>query len=228
MSAALVFLGIVFLLLSIFPAYADEPSEPHHANAMWVEPSTINLNTYTVGQKFNVTVWVNMSTVLSPAVGIDTWQVKLYYDLTYIKALRTGYTAGTTSKLFQGLSTVPVSPLIESNFTYHGETCATNSPLPYLPVPCHGSLMWIEFNVTAVTPKPIHFQLNITNEDNWVADDMGNYYPPDGSITQHNGIVIPEFSPLLIVSLMVLTLVAVTLNKKSIRKPNVYQTKTSH
>jgi len=186
---------------------------------MWVEPSTINLAAYTVGQKFNITVWVNMSTVLSPAVGIDTWQVMLYYNLTYINATRTGYTGGSTSQLFKSLTTVPVAPIIESNYVFHGESCVYPN---YKPVPCYGSLIWIEFKVTAVTPLPINFSLSITNVDSWVADNEGLYYPPDGSITQHNGTVIPEFSSLVAVSLIALSLVPFILNKKSLRKPNVH------
>jgi hypothetical protein len=213
--------GATFLLLTISTAYATEPSEPHNANAMWVEPSTINLNSYIVGQKFNVTVWANMSTLVSPAVGIDTWQISLYFNKNYIKALRTGYTAGTTSELFSGLSTTSVTPIIDNTngFVSHAETCAPS----WKPVPCYGSLIWIEFNVTALTPEPINFNLNITNLDTALVDDQGTKYPPDGSITKYNGIVIPEFSQLL-VCLMVLTLVIAILSK-TIRKREIYQTK---
>jgi len=38
------------------------PMEPHDANAMWIEPSTVYLNwSYPVGYKFNVTFWANSS-----------------------------------------------------------------------------------------------------------------------------------------------------------------------
>jgi len=222
LTSALTF-SIIFLLLSICPAYAGVSSEPHKANAMWVEPSTINLKAYTVGQKFNITVWANMTTLvvgIPQALGIDTWQVKLYFNKAYINAKRTGYTGGTTSQFFQGLSTTPVTPIIDNVLGYvlHGETCAPSNK----PVPCSGSLFWIEFNVTALTPDPINFKLNITNSNTALVDDQGNFYPPDGSITKYNGIVIPEFSQLLaVVSLMVLTLVTVIL-KKSTRKLKVY------
>jgi hypothetical protein len=204
-------LVIIFALLNLYAVYASEPSEPHDANALWVEPSTIDLTTYSIGSKFNVTLWANMSTVISPAVGIDTWQVKLYFNKTYLQALRAGYTAGSTSELFQGLATVPVTPVIDNTLGYvlHSETCAPS----WKEVPCTGSLFWIEFNVTALTPTPISFLLNITNTDTALVDNEGNIYPPN-SITRYNGTIIPEFSQLLLIAtLMVLTLFAISFKK---------------
>jgi len=221
--------SIIFLLLNICTAYAGVPSEPHNANSLWVEPSTINLTTYTVGQKFNITVWANMTTLAGGASGIDTWQVKLYFNKTYLKALRTDYTEPgppKTSQLFAGIPTTPVAPMIDNvaGFVLHAETVAPS----WKTVPCNGSLFWIEFNVTALTPEPITFKFNITNSDTALVDDLGNFYPPNGGTTTYNGIVIPEFSQaLVVVSLMVLTLVTVIL-KKSIRKLKVYQTKISN
>ena len=218
LTSALAF-GSIILLLTICTAYADTPSEPHKGNAIWVEPSTINLNTYTVGQKFNITLWTNMTTLVSPAVGIDTWSCKVFFNRTYLYALRAGYTGGTQSQLFKGLATIPVAPIVNNvqGFVWHSETIAPSN----LSVPCHGSLFWVEFNVTALTPAPINFKFNITNTDTAIADEQGNIYPPS-SITRYNGIVIPEFSQLLaVIGLMVLTLVTVIL-KKRIRKLKVY------
>lgn len=215
-SRWLMALSVVFLLLNTIPVYASEPSEPHPANAMWVEPSTINLLTFSVGDRFNVTVWVNMSTLVEGASGIDTWQVRLYYNTTYLKALRVGLTGGTTSQLFSGLSTTTADPIIQQNYVFWGETTLGAA---YKPVPCYGSLMWIEFNVTSLTPEPINFELSILNAYSWVADDQGNKYPPKGQLDRYNSIVIPEFpQPLVVASLMVLTLVAIIANKKSVQK----------
>ena len=183
----------IFLIaiMLILPAFASIPSEPHPANAMWIEPSTVSLTTtnpaHTLGYKFNITVWLNMSTVQSPAVGIDTWQVKAKFNPAYLKALRTGYTAGSKSDLFKDLSTTPVSPIIDNSagYVFHGESCAPD----YKPVPCSGSLIWIEFNVTKVpnAGETLTTVFNINNDDTWLADNEGSYYPPDGSITLYNG-----------------------------------------
>jgi len=224
-KSAMAFIFIAFLLLNTFPAFAGTPSEPHNANAMWIEPSTIDLTTVPVVYLFNITLWANMSTLVSPAVGIDTWQVNLFFNPAYLHALATGYTNATASKsdFFELYPTTPVTPVIDNTAGYvlYGETCAPS----YRPVPCYGSLCWIEFNITARPPEgpTITLVFNINNSDTWMADDAGNYYPPDGLITQYNGTaVIPEFSQhLILLSLTVLTLVTVVLNKKIIRKPKV-------
>lgn len=215
-TSLLTFLCIVFLSLNLFPVYADEPSEPRPANAMWVEPSIINLQTYSIGDKFNVTIWVNMSTLVAGASGIDTWQVRLYYNTTYLRALRVGLTGGQTSQLFKGLSTTTADPIIQENYVFWGETTLG---AVYKPVPCYGSLMWIEFNVTSLAPQPINFELSILNVYSWVADDLGNKYPPKGQLDRYNSIVIPELpESLAVASLMILTIMAIIANKKCVQK----------
>lgn len=214
------FLGLAFLLLNTLSVYASGPSEPHPGNAIWVEPSTIDLTAYTVGEKFNVTLWANVTNVISSEGKIDSWQIMLYYNTTYLNATRAGYTAGGTSELFQGYYTTPVNPEINTTAGYvmYFETIAPDGKS----VPCSGSLCWIEFEVIALVPQPIEFPLNITNSDTWICDFDGYYYPPN-TINQYNSTVIPEFSPSLAVAgLMILTLVAAILRKKSIRKTKLH------
>ena len=184
---------VAMLLVTSFLAIADIPSEPHNANAIWIEPSTVSLTTanplHTIGYKFNITVWLNMSTLVSPAVGVDTWQVKVFFNPAHLHAVRTGYTNTTASRsdLFELFPTTPVIPIINNvaGYVFHGETCAPN----YRAAPCYGSLCWIEFNVTAVPAEgqTMSDVFNIKNSDTWLADDQSNYYPPDGPITQYNG-----------------------------------------
>jgi hypothetical protein len=180
---------ISMLLLSVSAVFSA-PQNPHNANAIWVDPSNINLTTanpaHILGYKFNVTVWLNMSTLVSPAVGIDTWSAKVYYNNVYLKALACGYTAGSTSDLFKGIPTTPVTPIIDhsSGFVWHSETCAPS----YKAVPCAGSLFWITFNVTKLPAKgeTLTALFNIQNVDTAVADNEGNQYPPN-DITRYNG-----------------------------------------
>ena len=86
---------IIALMLCIFSlatinipkqAQALTPSEPHNANAMWIEPSLIELNASEtpIGYKFNVTVWVNSSKQ------VKGWQIWLVYPNAYINATRCG------------------------------------------------------------------------------------------------------------------------------------------
>ena len=125
---------------------ASEPSEPHAANAMWVEPSTIELSTDThpVGYKFNITVWINLT------VTCGAWEIKLIYNKNYLNATRTGLTAGTTSEFFQGKFVIPVMPTFgpvnaTHDYVLYGEAILT---APYRE-PGYGSLCWIEFEVIA-------------------------------------------------------------------------------
>ena len=118
----------------------SEPIEHHPADAMWIEPSSIDLTGYTTGQKFNVTVWLN---VTEPCY---SWQFKIYFNNTYLNAIRAGYTAGSTSEFFEGLTTLPLPPRIDNDVGYvlYAESLLGEGQRD----PGYGSLAWIEFNVT--------------------------------------------------------------------------------
>ncbi len=119
------------------------PSEPHSANAMWIEP--MNVTTANIGDKFNVTVFVNL-TLKSFA-----WQVKLYFNSTFFNATKIGYTNGTKSNFFTEFSPIPVPPKIDNDEGYvlHGESLLGNDEKS----PGFGSLIWIEFNMTQIPPQ---------------------------------------------------------------------------
>jgi len=185
-SKVIAMLVTAILLVSVAPAFAGVPKQPHPANAMWIEDKdvpywAVNLTTanalHTIGYKFNITVWVNITSVESPAVGIDTWQTKVYFNTAYLQAVRTNYTGPgfAKSQLFETLGCIPVTPEINNvaGYVYSGETCAPNIKA----VPAAGSLMSIEFNVTAVPPKGSTltslFNIKDHTGDNWVTDDQG-------------------------------------------------------
>ncbi|RLI03228.1 hypothetical protein DRO30_01405, partial [Candidatus Bathyarchaeota archaeon] len=118
----------------------SEPIEHHPADAMWIEPSCIDLTGYTTGQKFNVTVWLNVTEASY------VWQFKIYFNNTYLNAIRAGYTAGLQREFFEGLTTISVEPQIDNDVGYvlYGETLIGEGQRD----PGYGSLAWIEFNVT--------------------------------------------------------------------------------
>ena len=137
------------LLLSMvaFPAIAGVPDKPHDANAMWIEPLSIDLNTadHDVGYKFNITVWVNLT------VPSFWWQVKVLFCSECLNATRTGYTHEYKSEFFDPLPTVPVIPIIDNveDYVLHGESLVGGFERD----PGFGSLCWIEFVVIKVPEK---------------------------------------------------------------------------
>ena len=123
---------------------AIEPSEPNEANAMWIEPSLINLNVteISIGYKFNLTVFANVS------VATGGWQFWIIYENSYLNATGCGYTAGSQSEFYQGLSTLPVTPSFKPyNATHNRVEFGEIIMLPPYRDPGYGSLAWIEFEV---------------------------------------------------------------------------------
>ena len=153
---------------------AGIPSEPHNADAMWVEPSFTDLTTAAVGYLFNVTVAVNMT--LEQLVG--AWQTKLLFDPTYVEAVRAGYTGGTQSNWFSGLTTLPVDPIIDNvtGYVLHAESLI-GLEVDNLGA---GTLFWIEFNVTFVPSEPVTLTFDITTT-----------YPDETFVLDENIEVIP-------------------------------------
>jgi hypothetical protein len=132
-------------------------------DCMWIEPVNINLIDKPLGYTFNVTVWLKISSSAS-----FTWQMKLCFDPTFLRAKRAGYTAGTVSEWAThriGGATVSTSPYIDNTKGYvlHGESCMGEY---YVPAPVTASLCWIEFQVVG-TP-PVKSMLSISNKDTFV------------------------------------------------------------
>jgi hypothetical protein len=128
-------------------AHADIPIEPHAANAMWIEPSLIDLSTTTVsaGYKFNVTVWINLT------LACATWEFKLVYNKGHLSATGAGYTADTKSDFFRNVTTMSLSPTFGSTNATHDYVLHAESWMVG-PVRSqgYGSLAWIELEVTSV------------------------------------------------------------------------------
>lgn len=137
------------------------PTEPHSANAMWIEPAFKDLTDYDVGDRFNVTAWLNLTEISY------VWQIMLLFEPTYLYAARAGYTAGSTSEFFAGHTTVPVTPIIDnaSGYVMYGETLLVDSREPG-----YGSLCWIEFEVVSKPSEPYEGHLHFDPSRTYVLD----------------------------------------------------------
>jgi len=161
------------------------PMEPHDANAMWIEPSTVYLNwSYPVGYKFNVTVWANSS------LETKGWQFWLVYAKQYINATRAGYTGpgGTKSEFFQDITTMPLAPSFKSHNDTHNRLDFGEAWImgPYNQ-PGYGSLCWVEFEVINVPPAGV--VVDIPLDIKWAYDQ---YDPPKTYLLYADG----SYSPL--------------------------------
>jgi len=159
------------IILAAIPAInALIPSEPHDANAMWIEPSLIELNAteIAVGYKFNVTFWANSS------LETKGWQFWLVYANAYINATRAGYTGpgGTKSEFMQDVTTMPLTPhmIINWNATHNRLDFGEAWLMGDYNQPGYGSLCWIEFEVTALPPENI--LVDIPLDIKWAYETM--------------------------------------------------------
>jgi hypothetical protein len=215
---------IILIALIAAPVHAAIPSEPHNADAMWVEPSSIAFTPTngTVGQEFNVTVWMNITE------NVFSYQIGLHYNRTQLECVTAGYTAVTTSNYFKGHSTSSPPPVIDTSTLGNGSILGFETLLDSdsLPGPHCDSLMWAEFKILIV-PKSgsLTSTFDIKTEypsNTWVLDTNLNNI----NIVPYNGEfvnTIPEFSALLILPIFLgLTLVAVIFRKRlPQKKPEV-------
>lgn len=148
-------MGDSYILMDQFnlPARPTIPGEP--ANAFWLEPKTVGLQGKSVGYRFNVTAWINL-TQASYA-----YQVGVEYNSTVFRVNRGGYTAGSTSQFFAGHFTVPVTitPDNINGFVAGGETLIGSDSRPA----GSGSLCWFEFEI--VSPSSVQ-EIKVSNNPN--------------------------------------------------------------
>jgi hypothetical protein len=209
MIAIIVFAVFTCLMLTPY-AYAAEPSVPHNADAMWVEPEVVDLSGASIGYKFNVTVWVNLT------VTCAGWQFLMEYETAFLNATRIGLTAGDKSDFFQNITTFPIAPQfgnLTAKYALIGESWISG---PYRS-PGYGSLGWVEFEVIAAGPYSNAFDIATAYHPNnsktyaLHVQDVEPPPPPDEIILNvSNGSVVPEFSSWpLIVLLSLISFVAV-------------------
>jgi len=181
-------LVITMLLLGMiaFPVMAGVPTEPKpDADAMWIEPGYQKFNTSTtdIGDTFQITVWLKIT-----SSQFYIYQVKLLYDSSWLTATAAGFTEPPTSQFCAGHTSVATGPdLSTAGEVFFGETLlgadAINPPRV-------GSLVWINFTITAAPNKGecLDSDFDITTTypaDTWVWDPAGTLIPT----VQYNGLV---------------------------------------
>jgi hypothetical protein len=215
-------ISLLLLLLAamIMPTYADTPTEPHNADAMWVEPASVTFTPDKVGQKFNVTVALNMTE------GVFGWQVKMRFNATQINCTRSGYTSVTTSNYFKGhMVTAPGAVIDDVKGTIViMETCMGTD---YITGPHAGTLIFAEFQVLlAPTTGNLTSKFDISTDYGTGSKSMTWVYNADGSalmpFTPNDGtytIIVPEFSYVLMLpAFMALTVVAIIVGRRASHK----------
>jgi len=215
---------IILIALIAAPTYAGTPSQPHNADAIWVEPNTVTLGTSDIGKTFNVTVSMNMT---EP---IFSYQFALYYNRTVLKCTNAGYTGagGAKSNFLEGHTTSSSPPVIDTATTGNGSVLVFETLLGSDSSSANhtGTLTWLEFQVLSVTVPTggnltCIFDIARDNKDGgntWWTDVNANFYTFKNA---YNGkaVITPEFSALLILPiLMGSTIAAVILSKKLPRK----------
>lgn len=169
---------VIALLLISFMAIltmAQPSSEPHSADAMWVEPASVYFTdaNATVGTKFNVTVAMNMTE------NVFSYSIGMHYNRTQLNATRGGFTAKPTSNYFTGHSTT-TGMVIDTSYLGNGSVLATEtcSGDDYIPGPNSGTLIWVEFKILQIPPSGTWTSVfNITKDypgDTFVADENVN------------------------------------------------------
>jgi len=85
---------------------AISPEEQHSANSMWIEPSIINATGMSIGDKFNITVWLNLTRECG------AWQFYLIYNKEYLNVTRYGLTGtgGAKSQFFENSGSTTFFP----------------------------------------------------------------------------------------------------------------------
>jgi len=210
MKKGIALLFMITALLLVHPAFAADPTEPHNADAMWIEPSVIDITGVSIGYRFNVTVWINL-TVISAG-----WQFRMLYFNDLLNATRIGYTAGSKSDFFQNLTTMPVTPqFVVMNDTYsyalHGESWLFGDYRS----PGYGSLSWVEFEVMAA--PPFTCELDISSDHHPPTSKTYALTPTLAEIplNVYDNTIYPEYPSLLAIVLLNLAfLVALVAAKK--------------
>jgi hypothetical protein len=141
----------------------ENPNEPHAGNALWIEPSLLNLTDKDKGYKFNITLWINLTTVPDPGNEVGAWQAAIAYNKTLLNFTRYDFTARTElgakiSQWFKKAGVWKTMPRFDRgslntthNYLMPGETWLAPDPgepeNPKAPEGSYGSLVWIEFEL---------------------------------------------------------------------------------
>lgn len=182
---------VIFGLAAINNVRAVEIQPPV---SMWIDPPTLNFTTANthVGNKFNVTVWVN-SANSTLSVPVFVWQVMVGFNTTLLTWTRAGYTGAGKSQFFEGLQTIPVTPVLTANNEVKfGESLFSGGAVG------NGSLCWIEFQImmapnetTGTLSSALEFH-GAPNDDTYLLTEDVNTVP---SLVVYNATVNYSLPP---------------------------------
>jgi hypothetical protein len=189
----------------------------HPANSMWIEPSEIDVTGMSVGDRFNVTVWLNVS------VNCGAWQFYLIYNKQQLNVTKYGLTGtgGARSQFFENTGTATwgmVSSEGDHNATHKyimiGESWKSG---PF--GTGAGSLAWIEFEIKTQPPEG--------GELTSILDIASGHHPPTSDtcaldpnmkeipLNVWNTPIIPEFNSIvLMIALLGTAAICILLRKK--------------
>ena len=148
-------LALIITTMTVAPAFtAPAPLPP----AIWLEPTSINLSTasHSVGYKFNLTLWISTASVSY------TWQAKVNFNPAHLQVTGSDYTGSGKSLFFTGLSTIPVTAIIDNVGGYI--VCGESLIGAIQRSAGSTSLQWIEFQVVAVPGVDVTWNEQITVE----------------------------------------------------------------
>ena len=152
LSKIITLLILITSILLIQKTTISSPEPSHPANSMWIEPAVVDVNAMglSVGERFNVTVWLNVS------VDCGAWQFYMIYAKDYVDVVAYGLTGtgGAISQFFENSGTQTWGIV-----SYEGSHNATHD---YIQIGeswksgpwgtgC-GSLAWIEFQIISQPP----------------------------------------------------------------------------
>jgi hypothetical protein len=152
---------LVFSSAAVLPAFAVP-------NRIYITTTAYNFDTATnpVGYKFNVTLKMELD---QPAY---SWQVKMYFP-AWLRCNKAGYAgAGAAdsgkSEYFAGLTTVPLSPSINTLSVLHGESLQGAISAPA----ADKYIMWAEMEIISAPGKygELLGSLDINNVDTYALD----------------------------------------------------------
>lgn len=208
---------LIMILLSASLTLANQvyAVEPHPANAMWIEPSTLDITSLaSEGYRFNVTVWANAS------VETRGWQIWLLYEKANLNATNawlcmsdgSGSASGPSEFMADAGSVMPVTPqFIDYNSTHDrvdfGEAWIMGANASAKA----GRCAYVEFEVVALPPEGELVEISLGIKwayelfdppKTYVLVQTGTYL----SMDVYDGLVIiPEFTPLMLLALLALT-----------------------
>jgi hypothetical protein len=210
---------LILVLATMLPkTYAGTPAEPHNADAMWVEPTSVVFSpaNATVGTKFNLTVAMNITQ------NVFTYSIGMKYDRTTLKVNKAGFTEPPTSNYMTGHSTTASGPIIDTSYLQNGSILASEScsGMDFVPGPRNGTLIWVEFEFVQVpTPGqtlPFNISRYVNQDDTSVKDEELNPI----TIIAYDGAypIVPELLALALPALFASSALAVILGKAMSKK----------